>query len=507
MGLRGAAGRPEPAARPAATTGPLIRRTAAAPEGKFLPGPLAGPRVQGETVLRRGPGLVASAIACALVGGVLPALTGDATAAPVPARTTSSGRLSVPALLAPGSLRAQLPAGGTVSYLLPPLPDGGVRVLGDWNGDGVQTPGIFAGGQWQLWNQVQRADGPAVTTTFGQPGDVRSPATGTATASPTSAWCAAPSGSSRSARCRPTGPPRRSGATSPSATARGVPVDRGLERRRHRRHRRSSTTAAGCWPTPWTTSRRPRPRSYGAARRHPGRRRLGRRRQRRHRGRCAAATWYLSNRVVATSHGAAPDVRAGDRRGARWPGRSPTCPVRPPARPPARSRDRRRPAGWCRAPLLGSDVHHGVGRAGRRVRALARDVRALPARRPVPRAVARDADARLPRPARPATKRRARHPAAGDVGPDRGRSGCAPARSTRRRSGRTAPPGLRYVDQLVRSIACAHVVGQPGRLGARLGDGALGDAHRRRRLAGLGPAHARRPGPTSRRWWSPRPTG
>ena len=84
--------------------------------------------------------------------------------------------VDVPTLLSPDSLRAVLPTGGKVAYRLPSLPVGGVRVLGDWNGDGVQTPGIFDDGQWQLWNQVQRVNNPPVTTTFGQPGDV--PVTG-----------------------------------------------------------------------------------------------------------------------------------------------------------------------------------------------------------------------------------------------------------------------------------------------------------------------------------------
>jgi hypothetical protein len=60
---------------------------------------------------------------------------------------------------------------------LPALPDGGVRVLGDWNGDGVQTPGTFLDGRWQLWNQLQHPGRPpAVTATFGQAGDL--PVTG-----------------------------------------------------------------------------------------------------------------------------------------------------------------------------------------------------------------------------------------------------------------------------------------------------------------------------------------
>jgi hypothetical protein len=111
---------------------------------------------------------------CGLVLTLLPALTVDAGAAP--ARARSSTTADVPTLLAGDGLRAALPGGGRVAYRLPALPAGGVRVLGDWNGDGVETTGTFVDGQWQLWNQVQRPNAPAVTTTFGQAGDV--PVTG-----------------------------------------------------------------------------------------------------------------------------------------------------------------------------------------------------------------------------------------------------------------------------------------------------------------------------------------
>jgi hypothetical protein len=111
---------------------------------------------------------------CALVGALLPALAASATG--TGSRRTTIERVGVPALVSPDSMRAQLPAGGTVDYRLPALPDGATRVLGDWNGDGVTTPGIFDDGRWQLWNQLQRDNAPAVTTAFGEPGDV--PVTG-----------------------------------------------------------------------------------------------------------------------------------------------------------------------------------------------------------------------------------------------------------------------------------------------------------------------------------------
>jgi hypothetical protein len=84
--------------------------------------------------------------------------------------------VDVPTYLSADGLRATLPAGGNVVYHLPPVPAGGVRVLGDWNGDGIETAGIFDDGQWQLWDQVQRTNSPNVTATFGQAGDV--PVTG-----------------------------------------------------------------------------------------------------------------------------------------------------------------------------------------------------------------------------------------------------------------------------------------------------------------------------------------
>ena len=139
-------------------------------------------------MFRRGPGLVVCATACALLTSLLTGvLTGPLTgllisvppslAADATAHRAAPGAADVPALLSADGLRAQLPAGGTVAYHLPVLPAGGARVLGDWNGDGVQTPGIFTGGQWQLWNQGQRPTRPpAATVTFGQTGDI--PVTG-----------------------------------------------------------------------------------------------------------------------------------------------------------------------------------------------------------------------------------------------------------------------------------------------------------------------------------------
>jgi hypothetical protein len=112
------------------------------------------------------------------VAALLPTLDADANANAASARAVApiTGAVDVPTLLDSGWLRTVLPAGGTATYRLPALPAGGVRVLGDWDDDGVETTGIFVAGQWQLWNQVVRPDGPAATTTFGQAGDT--PVTG-----------------------------------------------------------------------------------------------------------------------------------------------------------------------------------------------------------------------------------------------------------------------------------------------------------------------------------------
>lgn len=120
---------------------------------------------------------VACAVTCGLVAALLPTLTLSTDAAATVSRASSPATVSVdvPTLLSSWRLRALLPSGAMVTYQLPAVPDGGVRVLGDWNGDGVETAGTFDDGQWQLWNQVQRSSA-GITTTFGQAGDV--PVTG-----------------------------------------------------------------------------------------------------------------------------------------------------------------------------------------------------------------------------------------------------------------------------------------------------------------------------------------
>jgi hypothetical protein len=119
-------------------------------------------------VSRRASAAVVCAVVAALAGTLLDVVPADGVVARTPAR---HGVVSVPAYVGPGRLRATLPVGGMVSYRLPALPDGAQRVLGDWNGDGAQTTGIFDSGQWQLWNDVVRAGAPDEVVTFGQPGD------------------------------------------------------------------------------------------------------------------------------------------------------------------------------------------------------------------------------------------------------------------------------------------------------------------------------------------------
>ncbi len=67
--------------------------------------------------------------------------------------------LSVPAYAGPSRLTARIPHGGLVGYRLPALPAGGTRLLGDWDGDGAETPATFNAGVWQLSGHVVRPSG------------------------------------------------------------------------------------------------------------------------------------------------------------------------------------------------------------------------------------------------------------------------------------------------------------------------------------------------------------
>jgi hypothetical protein len=128
---------------------------------------------------RRGRWSLGCALTCGLVATLLPVRTAGAAVPPSAERSAAAPEtvaLDVPTLLSGSALRARLPSGKTVTYQLPSLPDGGARVLGDWDDDGVETAGIFDDGQWKLSNQVERANSPLVTATFGEAGDV--PVTG-----------------------------------------------------------------------------------------------------------------------------------------------------------------------------------------------------------------------------------------------------------------------------------------------------------------------------------------
>src|SRR4051812_15718068 len=396
-----------------------------------------------------------AAAVAVVVGLVLPAST--VAAAPTAAPRSSTGRVAVPALLAGDRLRARLPRGGTVSYDLPALPDAGVRVLGDWNHDGAQTPGVFSGGQWQLWNQMEHTTTPALTTSFGQPGDV--PVVGDWDGDGTtdlgvvrgSEWILA------------LGPLPADGST--------PPVWRDL-----RLGDGAGGPVAGDWDgdgrdSPgvfsdgrWmladavTSSGRTTTVSYGAPGDLPvvgdwdgdGRDGLGVLR---------GSTWYLSNSAVAPHSFAHPVLApAAGETPTAWQvaavPRATTCPT-------ARFGNRGH-AGWVvPSSLLGTDVRHAVGRTGRRVRAsLEQSERYL---------LGAQYDA-LWRPTRA-------HPyldLLGQPGHDE-LATRLPAMSaltvaiglstgaydpTVVGHGRRA--GYRYVDQLVRSIACAHEAVSPG---------------------------------------------
>jgi hypothetical protein len=117
-----------------------------------------------------GPGSLVAAFAMSC--GLLTMLPASHAAATDSAVAAPRRVVSVPTYVGPRRLKARLPAGGIVTYRLPSLADGAVRVLGDWNGDGASTPGVFTAGHWQLWDHLVRIGSPAVDVTFGQAGDL-----------------------------------------------------------------------------------------------------------------------------------------------------------------------------------------------------------------------------------------------------------------------------------------------------------------------------------------------
>jgi hypothetical protein len=100
---------------------------------------------------------------------VVPAVPGPSATAAAVARPHP---VTVPAYSGSQRLKARLPVGGVVTYNLPRLAVDGVRLMGDWDGDGAVTPGVFTDGVWQLWNHLVRVGAPDVHTTFGQAGDL-----------------------------------------------------------------------------------------------------------------------------------------------------------------------------------------------------------------------------------------------------------------------------------------------------------------------------------------------
>jgi hypothetical protein len=415
----------------------------------------------GATVSRRGAGMraraVVSAVAGAVVLGVALPMPAGSAASPRPAPRSHVGRLAVPALLSADGIRARLPAGGTVAYRLPALPDGGVRVLGDWNGDGVQTAGVFTAGEWQLSNQVEHTPSPVVGAVFGGLGDV--PVTGDWNGDGTtdlgvvrgSEWilALAPLPADGSA------PPVWRDLSFGDGT--GDPV-------------------AGDWDGDgrdgigifhdggWVLAESVDPLSaratvsYGAPGDLPvvgdwngdGRDGIGTLRD---------GTWFLSDSAVvphSVAHSAFAPV-AGETAVA-WqvaavPGAT-TCPTAAPGRSGH--------AGWVvPSTLLGADVHRTVGRTGRRVRAsLQESERYLLGAQD--RALWRATRTRpyldlLDQPGRDELAIRLPAMSALTVAVGLGTAAYDPAVV-----GRSRAAGFRYVDQLVRSIACAHEAITPG---------------------------------------------
>ncbi len=124
----------------------------------------------------RGPRTTRYGLACVLAAAVLPVVSLPAAAAGrSDAVGTATGAtpltVDIPAYAGARRLEARVPDGDLVTYRLPPLTAGSTRLMGDWNGDGAETPATFDGGTWQLSNQVVRPTGNGPTVTFGQAGD------------------------------------------------------------------------------------------------------------------------------------------------------------------------------------------------------------------------------------------------------------------------------------------------------------------------------------------------
>lgn len=82
---------------------------------------------------------------------------------------------SVPAYVGPNGLTARVGGGSGRIDARYQAPQGvtGIAVLGDWDGNGTVTPGVFADGTWTLWNRVVEATPrPQRILTFGGPGQI-----------------------------------------------------------------------------------------------------------------------------------------------------------------------------------------------------------------------------------------------------------------------------------------------------------------------------------------------
>ncbi len=107
---------------------------------------------------------------------LLPASQTDAADAAVATAVPARPTVTIPAYANRQRLRADLPVGGVVAYRLPRPGTDGIRLMGDWDGDGAQTPGVFNNGRWRLWDHLVRTGTADADVTFGQAGDL--PVTG-----------------------------------------------------------------------------------------------------------------------------------------------------------------------------------------------------------------------------------------------------------------------------------------------------------------------------------------
>jgi hypothetical protein len=132
-------------------------------------------------------GLIASAVTASLLIAIAPASTSAAAArpqarpaavAPAPAlpaiptvtASTEHSNISVPVVtdLAKGDWVTYGPVGGAPTKITLKMPGvSGVPLMGDWNGDGLMTPGYYANGAWFTTDVSVLTDHWTQKTTFG----------------------------------------------------------------------------------------------------------------------------------------------------------------------------------------------------------------------------------------------------------------------------------------------------------------------------------------------------